>query len=343
MIDIVSFFKKYKRHIAVILLITVLIIIRRFVASVDFEEFKAYLRETPEMFVGVIIASLFAYISTAMAWSLCMGDEAIKIPFHKLFVYRLAGDMLAAFNPTSIVAGESLKAVILKKEGVESSYAVSSILLHRVLIFLASAFLIVISIIYLALRYLSNNGASLLFLLIIIAVTTLLGLVVLRFLVHPKLFIGKAVLKLKNKTGWKFLTEKLLHSVIDMNRVTSIYFRENKVKFLLAFLLSVLNKIFISAEFYVILNIMGMDSTLMEAVVAEMGVMLMRTLGTFIPAQIGVEEYGNKIMLDLIGISSNEVWLVVSLMRRGRQLFWLIIAGLFGIIITRKLKLKIEK
>lgn len=72
-----------------------------------------------------------------------------------------------------------------------------------------------------------------------------------------------------------------------------------------------------------------------------MGVIVFKTVGAIVPGQIGVEEYGNKVMLDAIGIVSNEVWLVVTLMRRGRQLFWLLIAGIFTLIITKFSKIKL--
>ena len=74
-----------------------------------------------------------------------------------------------------------------------------------------------------------------------------------------------------------------------------------------------------------------------------MGVSLFKTIGMIVPAQIGVEEYGNKVMLDVIGVVSNEIWLVVTLMRRGRQLFWLLIAGIFTMIISKKSNIKLHR
>jgi len=80
-----------------------------------------------------------------------------------------------------------------------------------------------------------------------------------------------------------------------------------------------------------------------DAVAVEMGVTLFKSLGAIIPGQIGVEEYGNKVMLDVIGIASNEVWFVVSLVRRARQLFWLAIAGVLFLIISKKNLIKRSK
>jgi len=65
-----------------------------------------------------------------------------------------------------------------------------------------------------------------------------------------------------------------------------------------------------------------------------MGVIFFKTIGAVVPGQIGIEEYGNKVMLETIGVQSNEIWLVVTLMRRARQLFWLGIAGIFIFFIS---------
>ena len=94
--------------------------------------------------------------------------------------------------------------------------------------------------------------------------------------------------------------------------------------------------IFGAMEFFVIFTTLGLDVTVMSAIAVEMGVGVFKTLGSVIPGQLGIEEYGNKVMLDLIGVQSNEVWLAASLMRRGRQLFWLAVAGIASLVVYRR-------
>lgn len=296
----------------------------------------------PGMFVGVIVMSLFAYISSTAAWSLCMGGEARKVPFIELFMYRHVGEMLSLFNPTGILAGESLKAFILNKRGVSGTDGVSSILLQRVLVILSGVVLMVISVLYLTAGQ-ALNGGNLLLIIITASLIGFLGYVVIRFLVHPKLFLGKTMEKLKRKTGWKLFSDKLISSSYEMNEVSSNYFRENKKRFILAFFMCLVHWIFGAMEFFIVLKMMGMNISVIEASAVEMGVILFKTVGAIVPGQIGIEEYGNKVMLDAIGIVSNEIWLIVTLMRRGRQLFWLLIAGIFMMIISKTLKIKLYK
>ncbi len=339
----VTFIQKYRKYIIAVLLVTVFLLISRFVASIDFDKFKVYVSEMPGMFAGVVLASLISYTSSTIAWSLCMGGEGKKISFPSLFMFRHVGEMLSAFNPTSVIAGESLKAVILHKKGIDGTQGVSSILLHRILIIFSSVLLMAISIVYITVDSITNNGASILIIISVIAIISAIAFFVLRFIVHPKLFLAKTIDKLRKKTNWAFLTVNVIKSSYEMNRVASVYFRGNKGRFLVAFLLCTIHWIFGSVEFLIVLRMMGLDISLMQAVVVEMGVSLFKTIGMIVPAQIGVEEYGNKVMLDVIGVVSKEIWLVVTLMRRGRQLFWLLIAGIFTMIISKKSNIKLHR
>jgi len=56
----------------------------------------------------------------------------------------------------------------------------------------------------------------------------------------------------------------------------------------------------------------------------------------FIPGQLGAEEIINKFVLYLIGISSLNFWLSVSILRRVRLLFWSSVAGVFYAGLTKK-------
>ncbi|MFT6338741.1 MAG: hypothetical protein ACJATI_005518, partial [Halioglobus sp.] len=115
----------------------------------------------------------------------------------------------------------------------------------------------------------------------------------------------------------------------EINLEAHTFYSHNKGKFFWAFLLSVIHWILGAAEFYLILKVLGFDISVVNAIAIEMGVILFKTIGAIVPGQVGVEEYANKVMLGAVGIAGNEVWLVVSIMRRARQLFWVGIAGVF--------------
>lgn len=323
-----SFFQKYKTIIKWGLLILVLAFVGQFVWSSDLEVIGGYLKKMPFTFLGVVGLSFFAYLSATIAWRLCMGDDGAKTGILQLFMIRHVGEMLSVFNPTSVIAGETLKAHYLAKNGVDNKRSISSILLSRILIILSALLLIILSALYLVLGVVGDNQGLPIIVLALIVVGGF-GYLLARFLLHSKLYLHKVVVRLQKRFGDKYISDKLITSVQEINQEAHIFYSNNKVKFFWAFMLSVLHWILGAAEFYLILKVLGLDISVINAVAIEMGVILFKTIGAIVPGQVGVEEYANKVMLEAVGIAGNEVWLVVSIMRRARQLFWVGVAGVF--------------
>jgi uncharacterized protein (TIRG00374 family) len=326
--------KKYWKYIIGILLLSVLLLIARFISEIDFHSLQTYLHETPAMFVLVIITSFIAYLLSAIGWMLCMGEERTKTSIGEVFVVRHVGEMLGVFNPTSIIAGDTFKISFLSKSGLPTENGVTSILLIRMINLFSSVLLMTVSIIYLTFGKFGDKDQFILFVMIVMAVALCLFLA--KYFLDEKLYFGKTVEKIRKKTKWTFLTPKIVESCYETNTIAARYFRTNKSKFTLAFVLIALHWMLGALEFFIVLKTLGMEVSFIDAVSVEMGVIIFKSLGTIIPGQLGVEEYGNKVLLDVIGINSNEIWLIVSLVRRSRQLFWLAMAGVFLIIITKK-------
>ena len=120
----------------------------------------------------LIVLSFFAYLSATIAWRLCLGEDSSKASIGKLFMIRHVGEMLSVFNPTSVVAGESLKAHYLQKQGISNQNSISSILMSRILIILSALLLILLSAIYLIVQ---TFGADKNLVYVIIGVVILAG------------------------------------------------------------------------------------------------------------------------------------------------------------------------
>ena len=147
---------KSKRIIKIVtwsLLVVVMALVVRFVASVDFSALGDLLRKTPVMLPLVVLMSFISYAASNVAWGLCLsvGGER-SLPFWRLFVYRLIGDMLAPFNPTGIVAGETVKVMLMRRDGISVEHALSSVLTHRGLVILANVLMTIVSVFYILMR-----------------------------------------------------------------------------------------------------------------------------------------------------------------------------------------------
>jgi hypothetical protein len=85
----------------------------------------------------------------------------------------------------------------------------------------------------------------------------------------------------------------------------------------------------------VILHLLGLDIPYLSCIEIEVGVMVFKAIGAFVPGQIGIEEYASKLMLELTGVPGSGVWITVSILRRARQLFWICVGFIALMAIIR--------
>ena len=274
-----------------------------------------------------------AYAMAAAAWLLCFESIPPQLSVAKLFVYRLIGESLTTVNPTNIIAGEGAKIYLLHKAGVEYEQGIISILLSRILIFLSmiSLFLVLpFSLHHLGFiaQFSLSWGIGLL--------AMSLGFIGLFYsMVHPKLLLYKSIRSIHRRMPFSFL-EKILPNILSINQGLCDYYRQQKLHLFLAFFLSLLHWIMGAVEIYAIFFLLNLKVSLLSALLMEVGITFIKSIGAFVPGQIGVEEYGNKTMLGFLQMSNGNLWLTISILRRSRQLIWLCMGGLFFITLNLK-------
>lgn len=256
-------------------------------------------------FVLILVTGL-AYLFATVSWQYCLGDKRKDVSLGRLYLIRHVGETFTLFNPASVVGGDSLKAVILSRYGINTKRAAASVLLSRLVMMASQLTLFISSFITLmfqmpALRLMDSSAH-------------VAG-------VLPFLSSRSKSLRLKVQT---FLRE------------VPPLIRENKKYMILSVLFAILHWIFGALEFYFILKFLNIDITIVQAMVIDLGVVFFKTAGAFIPGQIGFEEYGNKIMLSIVGVNSDEVWITASILRRARQIVWIGIAAAFYFLFIGK-------
>lgn len=304
-----------------------------FLRNIDFEQVRHYLSEVGWKFGWVLLVTGLGYGVAAVAWMLCFRELQLPNALWKLFVFRQIGETLAVVNPTSVVAGDAAKIYFLKRSGVPVTEASAATLLARMLLVISLIVLLIGASIYFidTIDLLQSRGSKI-GLLVAMLVTSLWMILLL---VHPRLYLSRLsgrVLKVLNLSSFT-----RLRSVARVNFAMADYFKQHRFKFMLAFILSILHWLTGATEFYLILSFLGIDISMFAAAMLEMGVVVVKSIGAFVPGQIGVEEQGNRLMLLVIGVSTPGIWVTVSIFRRARQVFWLLVGALMYAIWYRVL------
>ena len=286
-------------------------------------------------FVFLIGVSFVSYFLVTIAWRQSFLDAPRGVDIMQLFVLRLIGESLAQINPTNVIAGDTLKAVMLRRKGVPYQSSIVSLTISRFLIILSSVALMAIGV-YIFLDHIQALASQ--HMIVIMTLTVVAILLVLLSLLHTGKGLFGLPVRIMNSlfpNSEKVYTATENLKLIDEELIE--FYRRKKLSFFSAFWLSFFHRITGAAEFYVILVFLGIDITFFSCVAIEIGVMVFKALGSFIPGQLGIEEYGNKVMLDFVNVPGSEIWITVSILRRARQLFWIGLGViLFSLMIGKK-------
>jgi len=323
--------KKQYKTIALILALALLGI---FIAQMNWLQVQANLQQVGWRFSIVLVITGIAYAMASTAWLLCFPKSPSQLSASKLFVYRQIGETLTTINPANIIVGESAKVYLLNKDGVDYEQGLVSILLSRILIFLSmiGLFLFLPLALYQTGLLVEMSLAWITGFLLFIG--SILG--IFYSMIHPDLLLYKGISTLNNKLRFSFIHSSL-PKLRHINQLLHDFYQQRKIQLFLAFLLSLFHWIMGAVEIFFLLQLLNLKITLFGALLIEVGVTCIKSMGAFIPGQIGVEEYGNKVMLSVVGISTPSVWLTLSILRRTRQIIWLLIGGVLFLFVYKKL------
>lgn len=307
-------------------------------SDIKFTDVIANLEKVGFNFFFLILVTFIAQLLATIAWDLSFTDSPPNISLFRLFLIRLVGESLAVINPTNVVAGESLKALMLKREGVDYTTSIASLTLSRFLVVFSLVTLLIFSFFSIihALQnqnvlgadlkqyshYIQDYGTYFAIIFIILLIT----------------FITISIYSLSKGFGLLSLPFKFLHtkfrstiwikaSYIKLKQVDNKLLKLWKIqkgKTLLAYFLSGLHWILGGLEVYLIFTFLNVDVSALSVITTEMGIInIFKSLGAFVPGQVGIEEAGNQVMLNILGIQSGAIFLTITVLRRARQIFWI--------------------
>lgn len=306
-----------------------------FVRATDFEKVSASIQQVGYKFGLLLLITFIAYYLGTLSWQYCMGWSAAAVSTVRLFLIRHIGETVSLINPASLVGGEAVKAVLLKDYELNKNIALASILSSRVIMIATQLLLFTFAFTILAmgddkfeLFKLDSHG------LLYGIMTFLLLLTCAWFLWRPL----KQQIR-KTKYGWllRQKTKALRLKISDVFAELQLLFKNHKKMLLLACIFATLHWVVGSLEFYFILKFLGVKASIPQALLVDMGIIFFKAAGAFIPGQIGVEEYGNKVMLFAIGIPGTEIWVTASILRRTRQLIWMVFGiGIYFLLFKKR-------
>lgn len=297
-----------KRSLIIALTICIVVSLVFFLRATDLNRVISLIEETGYKFCLLLLVTFLAYLFGTISWQFALGEYYNSVSTTKLFLVRHIGETVGMFNPASVIGGDALKAVMLRDYQIPERKVMWSILFSRAIMVLSQ---------------------------LMLSAATALALL----LQHPSLAMqewnhqkGSALYPML-VLRWKSFRLKCASALRELPAML----RENKRMLLFSFFFALLHWFVGGLEFYLILKFLGVKVSILKALMVDLGVVLFKAAGAVIPGQLGIEEYGNKIMLLAIGVPGEEVWVAASILRRARQLFWIAFGiGVYFLIFKKR-------
>jgi uncharacterized protein (TIRG00374 family) len=274
----------------------------------------------------ILLTTFLAYLSATIGWKFCLPKTRYSIL--QLFMIRHIGEVVTLINPTSIVGGEATKWTLMNDDQVGKKEVAVSIMVSRIILIYTQ--LICFGIVFISLLLYNNSFP--------VAITRTIGIfygvifLVILFIWYRYKTTDATIIQSEKKG----LLYKYLFKLQKVVIASFSFFKTQPKAVLWSSISGLLHWVIGALEIYLILYYLGYQCTLSQAIFIDLGVVFFKTAGASIPGQVGIEELGNKMMLEMIGINSAEVWVTLSLVRRARQIFW-ICFGLLGYAFVHQL------
>ena len=319
--------------IRILLVLVILVSLFFFIRATDLRQVAISMQQVGYNFVVLILVTFIAALLATVGWKYCMGAPGKHLPLWELFLVRVVGEAVALVNPTSIVVGEAVKVFLLREKEIERKTVVASMLISRAVMASTQLFLFLLMGLFL----LSKGGFAWQFPHFTpLFYVVLLGSVSMLIFLTQTSWVRKVIRPTRFGTALAQWTAELRQQAQELRLDLAFFYKTSKRSLALATLFFTMHWIFGGMEFYFILLFLGVKATIMQAILVDMGVVFFKATGAFVPGQIGIEEYGNKVMLSMIGLPGTEIWVAASILRRARQLFWI---G-FGLLIYFRMNKK---
>ena len=304
-------------------------------AETDLAEVGVHVAEVGFGIVVLVTIYFIAFAIDSVTWQMTIRDVPLNLVWaYRAWKLRMVGESFNAVIPAGGMGGEPVKAVMLKthygvdyREGTASLILAKTINMIALVVFLIAGFVLMIQAQALPRAYEYVAGIGL-----------------LAFTVGVFLFFVIQRLSITSLTGtwisrWRFArrAEDILHHIHDMDDRLVRFYTEDRGRFAGALVLALVNWLLGAVEIYYTLVFLDNPITWAEAWIIEAVAQMVRTGAFFIPAAIGVQEGAFLLVCGAV-TGSPPVGLAVSVVRRIREIIWIIWGFALGALYSLKAK-----
>jgi glycosyltransferase 2 family protein len=270
-----------------------------------------------------LLTSIILALMLTLKWQIVLDAKSARVPYWRLFSYRLVGYSVSYLTPTAHVGGEPIRAYLLKREGIDINTAFSTVIIDKsvelfinVVIFCAGALLILNSVDV-------TRSMKLIILSLSLLMLFVAGLFIGGVLGKQSMFV--AIFRFLRLHKIKRLVP-LEKNLVQIEKEVEIFYRRNTGHFLAIVCLMLLIWVLMFLEYRFALMMFGYTPTAMEIFFILTGVGIAYSIP--IPAAMGILELGQLSAAKVLDLSS-ATGIALAFIIRARDLLWTILGLAF--------------
>jgi len=281
----------------------------------------------PIAILMILLPSVLMYGLDTLGWRFTLSRHIPSLPFWRLCVIRMAGEMVNLTTPTASLGGEPLKAYLLKSSGVPMEDGLASVVLSKTTLTLAQVGYILLGI-SLSVWILPSSGwagsVTLPIVGIFVSVGLLLfGITVFVIIQRHGLFGSLLGLLRRWRIHFTYL-EVREQKLLALDRSVQAFYTHNRPAFFQSTGTFFLGWLTEALEVYAILFFLGAPIDIPTALAIDALATVIKGGTSFIPGSVGAQEGGNILLLVTFGFSELTGTLF-ALVRRFRELVWIVL------------------
>lgn len=327
--------KKYEILFLLIGLAAIVIMI----ANIGIEEIIRNIRMTAWWFLAIIAVRCLVYPLNTLSWQQVIlpekGDRS-RISFSHLLNITISGYAINYITPVMALGGEPYR-ILRLKDYIGTRRATSSVLMYAIMHILSHFVFWIIGFV-LILIYPSTTRTIKIISVVFIILCALAAFFIAKFYkkgVVVNFFNLLCKVPYLNRWMKKKMTPNFCESIAEVDeRVRDLYLN-HKRRFFASLCLETLSRIVGCLEILFIMQAIGIEIGLVEAIVISTGTSLFANLIFFSPMQLGTKEGGLILALKSIGLPSRH-GVYIGLAMRISELFWIIV----GIVLIKLYRYK---
>lgn len=275
-------------------------------------------------FLAYMLVSFFMMALSAYRWKVVLSAHGYDVGFWNLFSYRLSGFSLSYITPGALIGGEALRAYLLRRENVDITHGISSVIIDKFFDLVLAALLTSAGFIIIISFFSISDYYKAVFLLVTVAWVVVLSFFIYGALTRKGFF--KHIFKFLRLHRVKKLSN-IEHKIEETESHISHFFIHHKKEFRRCAVISFVLWLMMFVEYKIATTVFGYDAGLMAVflIICMVGFSYIFP----VPGALGVLEATQASMHLFIGLKAAQ-GIALSFLIRARDLFWVVI-GVFSL------------